>query len=56
MAVISSSLAEIIVCFREVQSLTGSRQYDVMCMHAEYQQIWSETIEEGVQQDVFRGR
>ena len=25
-----------------------------MCMHAEYQQIWSKTIEEGVQQNVFR--
>ena len=54
MAVISSSLAEIVVCFREVQSLTGSRHHDVMCMHAEYQQIWSKTIEEGVQQNVFR--
>ena len=54
MAVISSSLAEIVVCFREVQSLTGSRHHDVMCMHAEYQQIWSKTIEEGVHQNVFR--
>tara|TARA_Y100000589_G_C26958785_1_gene549693 strand:- start:29 stop:610 length:582 start_codon:yes stop_codon:yes gene_type:complete len=54
MAVISNSLAEIVVCFREVQSLTGSRHHDVMCMHAEYQQIWSKTIEECVQQNVFR--
>ena len=54
MSVISDSLAEIVVCFREVQSLTGSRYHEVMCMHAEYQQIWSKTIEEGVQQDVFR--
>ena len=54
MSVISNSLAEIVVCFREVQSLTGSRHHDVMCMHAEYQQIWSKTIEEGVQQNVFR--
>ncbi|MFQ3303434.1 TetR/AcrR family transcriptional regulator [Candidatus Njordibacter sp. Uisw_039] len=54
MAVISSSLAEIVVCFREVQSLTGTRHHDVMCMHTEYQQIWSKTIEEGVQQNVFR--
>ena len=48
MSVISNSLAEIVVCFREVQSLSGSRHNEVMCMHAEYQQIWSKTIEEGV--------
>ena len=54
MSVISDSLAEIVVCFREVQSLTGSRHHNVMCMHSEYQQIWSKTIEEGVQQNVFR--
>ena len=54
MDVISNSLSEIVVCFREVQSLTGSRHEDVMCMHAEYQKIWSQTIEEGVQQNVFR--
>ena len=54
MSVISNSLAEIVVCFREVQSLTGSRHREVMCMHAEYQKIWSETIEEGVKQNVFR--
>ena len=54
MDVISKSLSEIVVCFREVQSLTGSRHEDVMCMHAEYQKIWSQTIEEGVQKNVFR--
>ena len=54
MSVISNSLAEIVVCFREVQSLTGLRHREVMCMHAEYQKIWSETIEEGVKQNVFR--
>ena len=54
MSVISNSLAEIVVCFREVQSLTGSRHNEVMCMHAEYQQIWSEAIEEDVRQNVFR--
>ena len=54
MSVISNSLAEIVVCFREVQSLTGSRHREVMCMHAEYQNIWSETIEEGVKKNVFR--
>ena len=54
MAVISNSLAEIVVCFREVQSLTGSRHDDVMCMHAEYQKSWSKTIDEGVEQNVFR--
>ena len=54
MDVISNSLSEIVVCFREVQSLTGSRHEDVMCMHAEYQKIWSQTIEEGVQKNVFR--
>ena len=54
MSVISNSLAEIVVCFREVQSLTGSRHHEVMCMHAEYQEIWSKTIDEGVQQNMFR--
>ena len=37
-----------------MQSLTGLRHREVMCMHAEYQKIWSETIEEGVKQNVFR--
>ena len=54
MTVISNSLAEIVVCFREVQSLTGTRHHDVMCMHTEYQEIWSKTIEDGVQKNVFR--
>ena len=47
MAVSSSSLAEIVVCFREVQSLPGSRHDDVMCMHAEFEKIWSKTLDEG---------
>ena len=54
MTVISNSLAEIVVCFREVQSLSGTRHHDVMCMHTEYQEIWSKTIEDGVQKNVFR--
>ena len=54
MTVISNSLAEIVVCFREVQSLSGTRHHDVMCMHTQYQEIWSKTIEDGVQKNVFR--
>ena len=33
MSVISSSLAEIVVCFREVQSLTGSRHHEVCLLY-----------------------
>ena len=54
MTVISTSLPEIIVCFREVQSLTGHRYDEVMRLHAKYQDIWSQAIDDGVQQKVFR--
>lgn len=54
MSVISSNQAEIVVCFREVQALTGTRHEDVMQLHTKYQDIWSQTIDDGVSQGVFR--
>ena len=54
MTVISGSLSEIVVCFREVQALTGHRYENVMRLHAKYHNIWSQTIDDGVKQKVFR--
>lgn len=54
MRVIGAHINEMTVCFREVNSLTGERHEVVSRLHAEYQQIWAQTINDGVGQGVFR--
>lgn len=46
--------AEMTVCFREVDSLTGERRRVVADMHLEYQRVWEECIEDGAAKGVFR--
>lgn len=46
--------AEMTVCFREVDSLTGKRRRVVADMHLEYQRIWEACVEDGAAQGVFR--
>ena len=54
MEVIGAHLNEMTVCFREVGSLTGERHAMVSRLHGEYQQIWAQTIAEGVASGAFR--
>ncbi|MGE4482845.1 TetR/AcrR family transcriptional regulator [Acidocella sp.] len=54
MRVIGAHINEMTVCFREVNCLTGERHDVVSQLHAEYQQIWAQAIEDGVSKGVFR--
>ena len=54
MKTIGSNLSEVIVCFREVQALTGSRLKEVMGLHVDYQTLWEQAIADGVNSGVFR--
>jgi AcrR family transcriptional regulator len=51
---IASRQAELTVCFREVQSLTGDRHVEVMAHHAQYEGAWKRLLQEGEQKGVFR--
>jgi AcrR family transcriptional regulator len=51
---ITSHQAELIVCFREVQSLTKERLKEVLSLHAKYENIWKEAYIEGAKSGVFR--
>ncbi len=51
---IASHQAELTVCFREVQSLTGLRHEDVMTLHAQYEEVWKHILQEGERLGVFR--
>lgn len=54
MRVISAHINEMTVCFREVNSLTGDRHQLVSRLHADYQHIWAQAIQDGVDSRVFR--
>ena len=41
MQAIVNHLAEMTVCFREVHSVTGERQMELLDLHRRYEQIWS---------------
>ncbi|KQW66105.1 MAG: TetR/AcrR family transcriptional regulator [Methylibium sp.] len=51
---IASHQAELTVCFREVQSLTGERHREVMALHARYEGAWKSILVDGERQGVFR--
>lgn len=51
---IAANKAELTVCFREVGSLTGRRQADVASLHAQYEQIWRDTLVDGATAGVMR--
>src|SRR3546814_5959571 len=38
--IIARHKAELTVCFREIQSLTGERREKVLALHAAYERIW----------------
>lgn len=51
---IASHQAELTVCFREVQSLTGERHREVMALHAAYEGAWKKLLRDGEAAGVFR--
>lgn len=51
---IASHQAELAVCFREVQSLTGDRHREVMGLHAAYEAAWKQLLRDGEAAGVFR--
>jgi len=51
---IASNQSELVVCFREVQSLTQARHTDVMKMHTKYERLWRDTFTEGAEAGHFR--
>jgi AcrR family transcriptional regulator len=51
---IAEHQAELTVCFREVQSLTGERRDEVMALHAQYEGAWKRLLQDGERERVFR--
>ncbi|NMH94356.1 TetR/AcrR family transcriptional regulator [Pseudonocardia bannensis] len=54
METIFCNQAEMTVCFREVNSLTGERRRFIARMHLEYQRLWERCIVEGAAKGAFR--
>mgnify|MGYP006094556207 CR=1 FL=1 len=52
--IVYENRAEMTVCFRELHSLTGQRHQEVSQLHQDYQQLWTDVIEMGVSQKMFR--
>ena len=46
-------LAEMTVCFREVYSVIGERKTQLLDLHRDYERIWAQILEQGVEQGVF---
>jgi AcrR family transcriptional regulator len=51
---IAAYKAELTVCFREVQSLTGPRQSEVVSLHAKYERVWRDVLVDGAEAGVLR--
>jgi AcrR family transcriptional regulator len=54
MSTIVANLAEMTVCFREVNALTGHHHKTVSKYHSDYQKLWEDVIALGVARGVFR--
>lgn len=50
---IAAYKAELTVCFREANSLTGSRQAEVVSLHAKYERVWRDVLVDGAEAGVF---
>lgn len=53
MCKIASHQAELTVCFREVQALTGERHQDVASLHASYESHWKRVLQEGARLGLY---
>jgi AcrR family transcriptional regulator len=54
MRVIAQNLAEMTVCFREADALTGQRHSIISDLHQQYQDIWCKTFKDGENQGYFK--
>lgn len=54
MRTIVEHLAELTVCFREVHSVVGARQDELMALHRRYERIWATILEAGVAEGLLR--
>lgn len=54
MRVIAQNLAEMTVCFREADALTGQRHKIISDLHQQYQDIWCKTFKDGENQGSFK--
>ena len=52
--IIARHKAELTVCFREIQSLTGERRDRVLGLHAAYERIWADVLKAGAKTGRFR--
>ncbi|QHF39406.1 hypothetical protein PspS34_14575 [Pseudomonas sp. S34] len=46
-------LAEMTVCFREVYSVIGARQTELLDLHRQYEKLWSQILKAGVSEGTF---
>ncbi len=51
---IAAYKAELTVCFREANSLTGPRQAEVVSLHAKYERVWRDLLVDGAEAGVLR--
>lgn len=54
MRTIARDLPELTVCFREVHAIGESRRGELMVLHRRYEQVWTDVLEVGVRDGVFR--
>lgn len=52
--IIAHHKAELTVCFREIQSLTGERRERVLGLHATYERVWADVLKAGAKTGRFR--
>ncbi|QXH69470.1 TetR/AcrR family transcriptional regulator [Pseudomonas asgharzadehiana] len=53
MRTIVTHLAEMTVCFREVYSVIGERQTELLDLHRQYEKLWSQILKAGVSEGTF---
>lgn len=52
--IIARHKAELTVCFREIQALTGERRDKVLGLHAVYERVWANVLKAGAETGRFR--
>lgn len=52
--IIARHKAELTVCFREIQALTGERHAKVLGLHAAYERAWANVLKAGAKSGQFR--
>jgi AcrR family transcriptional regulator len=53
MAAVVDHLSELTVCFREIHSVVGERQLELLELHRRYERIWTDILKIGVAEGMF---